>query len=292
MKWWLLLAVALTSGCGSFGKPPLPKAPATEAARGSPPNEAWTTRLQGADVIYVGLTKSWSLNDQPAAQIVETMQRSGQRLALGWTEIPVTQQPLFDQWQRQEISAEQLLGQLVSPEQAESLGQALRPDFVQVALGCPQDLLAKIRTGDALSEDERAALPQGFRPVPEAFETFVDRVATSPRLRRYNIRRLYRAHLVAEQLIAENIVRFARDNPNAKLLVFLPNDLLIDPHEIANYAAQKMPLRQLILDRSQRWPGARPQILAQDRRRLLQVVDCAPEPGRDDRCAPPPRLCT
>ena len=292
MKWWLLLAVALTSGCGGIGKPALPKAPAGEAGAVRPPDNAVTAQLRNANVIYLCLTKSATLDNQPAWQIIETIQQTGQRLTLGWTEIPVAEQPLLDRWQRQEISPEQLLGELVSPERAQLLRQAFRPDFVQVALGCPREILAKIRRGDALSAEERAALPQGFRPEPEAFETFLDRVTTSRRLRHDNVRRLYRAHLVAEQSIAQNIVRFVSDNPDAQLMVLLPNDLLIDPHEIATYAAQKMHLRQLILDRSQRLPGARPQILTQGRRRVFQVIDRAPESIRHDHGAASPGLRT
>ena len=60
---------------------------------------------------------------------------------------------------------------------------------MQVALGAPRDLLRKIRAGDPLSPAERALLPQDYRPGAEAFDNFVDRVATSPRLRRYNLPR-------------------------------------------------------------------------------------------------------
>ena len=63
-------------------------------------------------------------------------------------------------------------------------------------------------------------------------------------------------------MIAENIVRFMRDNADVKLLVFLPDDAMINPREVADYAAQKSSLRQMILDRSQPLPGERPQLLA------------------------------
>ena len=263
MKWWLLLlAAALTSGCGNAGKPALSQTPAAATTQTNPAHEEWAPQLRVADVIYFSLTKSWAADEQPAWQIVEMMQRSGQRIALGWAEVPSRQQPLLDQWQRQETSAPQLLDQLVAPERAELLRRALRPDLAQVALGSSPELLAKIRAGEALSEAERASLPRGFRARPEMFENFVDRVTTSSRLRRYNVRRLYRAHLVAEQAIAENIANFIHDNPNAKLLVFLPEDLLIDPREIADFAAQKTPLRQMILDRQHSLPNEQRRLLA------------------------------
>ena len=87
-------------------------------------------------------------------------------------------------------------------------------------------------------------------------------MAASTRLRRYDLVRLYRTHLAAEQMIAENIVRFMHDNPEVKLLVFLPDDVMINPREVADFAAQKAPLRQLILDRSEQLRETRPQLLA------------------------------
>jgi hypothetical protein len=95
-----------------------------------------------------------------------------------------------------------------------------------------------------------------------------DRISTSSRLRRYNLARLYRAHLAAEQIIAENIVRFAHDNPNVKLLIFLSDDAMINPREIADYVAQKASLQQMILDRGQTSPEERPQLFARQSKRL------------------------
>ncbi len=262
MKWWLLLAAALLSGCGTIGKPALPKFATGNAPPPAPQDEAWTAGLRDADVIYFGLTKSAVTESEAAWQIVETLQRGGARVALGWSEVAMTRQPLLDQWQRQEISAQQLVDQLGVPRRTDWMRRALRPDLLQVALGAPRELLRKISEGEALGENDRAFLPADYRPRPEAFDHFVDRVSTSPRLRRYDTKRLYRAHLAAEQIIAENIVRFMGENPNTKLLVFLPDDAMINPREVADYAAQKSSLRQLILDRSQTQPGERPQLLA------------------------------
>lgn len=261
MKWcWLLLAAACLSGCGTLGKPALPKFATGEAPPPAPEDAAWAASVRRADVIYFGITKSSAAESQPAWRIVETLQRGGARVALGWSELSTTQQPLLDQWQRQEISAQQLADQLGASQRSDWMRRALRPDLLQVALGSPRELLRKIRAGEPLNENERALLPTDYRPRPEAFDNFVDQVATSPRLRRYNAERLYRAHLAAEQMIAENIVRFMRDHANVKLLVFLPNDAMINPREVADYAAQKSSLRQMILDRSP--PGEKPQLLA------------------------------
>ncbi|MBA3831012.1 MAG: ChaN family lipoprotein [Chthoniobacterales bacterium] len=290
-SWPLLLTAALTSGCGSLRQPPLPQSAQIAAVAPAPMvDDAWAAKVRSADAIYFSLTESAMAAGQPIWHIVRLLQASGQPVALGWAEVPATQQPLFEQWKGQEISAAQLLDQLVRPERAAFFRGALRPDLGHAALGCPGKLLGKIRDGETLSEEEQAQLPTGFHPRPDAFEIFADRVTASARLRRYNIRRLYRAHLVAEQTIAENIVRFRREHPQWKLLVFLPNDAMIDPREVAAFAAQKMPLRQLILDRSQPLQEAQPQLLARGRRSLFKVVDCSPGAARHDRRLAAPRL--
>ena len=292
VKWWLLLAAALMGGCGTPGKPPLPKFATGEAPLKATEDEKWTATVRRADVIYVGLTKRSAVESEPAWRVVGELQRSGTRVALGWTELSAAQQPLLDQWQRQEISSQQLLDQLGAPESGDWLRPALRPDLVQVALGAPRELLRKIRAGSVLTEEERARLPKNYRSRPDSFDSFVDRVSTSARLRRYNVTDLYRAHLAAEQMIAENTVRFMHDNPTVTLLVFLPDDAMINPREVADYVAQKASLQQMILDRSQALPRERPQLLARGRDGLLKVVNRAPRAFRNDRRLPAPRLRT
>lgn len=261
-SWSLLLLAALASGCGSFRPPPLPQASPTAATAPAPTISAsWGARLRAADAIYFSLTKSATAPGQPIWEIVALLQDGGQPVALGWAELPAAEQPRLEAWKRQEITSAQLLGELVRPERAALLGPALRPDLAQVALGAPRSVLGKIRDGTALSPEEEALLPQGVHPKPEAFEDFADRVASSPRLHRFNLRRLYRAHLVAEQTIAENVVRFRREHAETKLLVLLPNDPMIDPREVAAFADQLLPLRQLILDRSQPTQETQPQLV-------------------------------
>ena len=280
------------SGCETPNKPPLPKFALGAAPPKATEDEKWTATAHRADVIYFGLTKRSAAESEPAWQLVEALQRNGARVALGWTELSAAQQPILDQWQRAEISPQQLLDQLGVPDRGDRLRHALRPDLVQVALGSPRELVRKIRAGIALTEEERASLPKFYRSRPDAFDDFADRVSTSASLRRYNVNHLYRAHLAAEQMIAENIVRFMHDNPTMKLLVFLPDDVMINPREVADYVAQKASLQQMILDRSQALPRERPPLLAHRRGGLLKVVNCAPKAFRNDRRLPAPRLRT
>jgi len=247
----LFLVLALLGGCTAT-KPPLPKFAVTEAPRPVPPVDPWTAKLRETDVVYFGLTKKSISDSQPAWHIVDTLVGNGARVALGWAELSVTQQPLLDQWQRQEISGPELLDHLGPAARQDYFQRALRPDLMQRALGSPPDLLRKIRDGEKLLAEERALLPNNYQAHPDAFDNFSERVATSARLRRYDVARLYRAHLAAEQMTAENIVRFTRETPEVKLLVFLPDDVMTNPREVADYVAQKTSARQMILDRSEK----------------------------------------
>jgi hypothetical protein len=287
---FLLLAIGLTSACSNLRQPPLPQGAAAPPQPAAPLDQSWAGKLREADAVYFSLTKRTPPSAEPAWQIAALMQQSGQRVALGWTEIPADQQALFDQWQAQQISTTQLFTQLVRPKSDDArLERGLRPDLAQAALGSPRALLGKVRRGENLSAEEQAQLPSGFHARPEALQNFVERATGSSRLRHDNLRRLYRVHLLAEQTIAENIVRFRAAHAATKLLIFLPNDIMINPREIAAFVAQKLPLRQLILDQSQPLEE-RPQLLAAAPRRGLQIVDRTPRAMPHNRRLTAPRL--
>jgi len=291
-RWILLLAAALTSGCATT-KPPLPTFATGEApTRPSSPDDAGIARLRQADVIYFRLTKRPTADNQQAWRVLEQFRQSSEQVALGWSMLAATQQPLFDQWRRQEITRAQLLERLPAAMHEDWTRSALRPDLPQIALGGSRELLRKIRDGEALTADEIALLPRDYRSRPESFDNFADRVSASNGLRRYNFAQLYRAHLAVEQMIAENILRFTREHAGTKLIVFLPNDLMIEPQEIADYVAQKASLRQMILDRAGTPNESHPQLLASWRGGCLQIVDRAPGAARYYGYLVSPRLTT
>jgi hypothetical protein len=247
---WLLLVAALTSGCGSLNKPPLPRFAIGEAPPRPAAEDPWLTKLRAADVVYFCLTKKDANENQPARKVIRALQDHGDTVALGWGEIAAERQPLLDRWQREEISAQELLEELSVPERGDWPGRALRPGLTQVALGASPELLRKLRAGEAPTPEERALLPRDFRVDAGAVDDFADRISISPRLRRYNPAALFRAHLAAEQIVAENIVRFRQAEPGMKLLVFLHDDIMMSPREVADFVGQKGPVRQMIIDRS------------------------------------------
>jgi hypothetical protein len=271
------------SGCGTT-KPPLPKFATGEAPPGPPSrDQAWVAKLRQTDVIYFCLTKGTTADNQQVWQVLEHFRQSGEQVALGWSMLGATQQALFDQWRHQEITRTQLIDRLPAVMREDWARATLRPDVPHVALGGSRELLRKIRDGEPLTAEEIALLPREYRSRPESFDNFADRVSGSSRLRRYNFAQLYRAHLAVEQMIAENILRFTRDHAGTKLMVFLPDDLMIEPQEIAEYVAQKSSLRQMILDRSGGPDESRPQLLARWGGGCFQVVDRPPRTSRHYR---------
>jgi hypothetical protein len=238
-------------------------------------------------VIYFALTKTEDPN--PLWRVVEALQKSEEEIAIGWGSLASTQQPLLDQWQKEEIPIDQLLEQLALPDNRPWLEPGLRLGSRQVALAAPPALLRKLRTGEKLAPEEAALLPQGYRPRDDAFDNFLERCANSPRLRGLNPAQLYRVHLAAEQCIAESIVRFGRTYPAVKLLVLLPNDPMIELREVAEFAAQKSSRRQIILDRPTPPNESKPPLLTR-RGRAFEVVNRAPGTGRHDLRLALPRL--
>jgi hypothetical protein len=83
-----------------------------------------------------------------------------------------------------------------------------------------------------------------------------------------------------QQCIAENIVEYFRDKPDAKLLVLIRRAEIETSHGVPFYVARKLNVRQLVLD--SRTPTANPAGLLTGSEKHLQVVDRAPRPG-DDR---------
>lgn len=290
MKGWLFLLFALTSGCGTLSKPPLPKFAIGEAPPSAAAGEARTSKWREADVVYLRLTKSSTPENQPAWRMVEDLQAHGAKIALGWGDVPAAQQPLLDHWQAGENSGPQLPEPLAITAHREWLQRARQLGLSQAALGPPPALLGKIRGGEPLTSAEQAQLLHGFQPEPDALDDFADRVATVPRLRGYNFARLFRAHLAAEQMIAQNIIQFVSGQPKTKLLVFLPNEIMIDAREVADYVGQKIKLRQMILDRATGSPSARPQLLTRRGSRAIEIVDRAPRSSGNDCGLLAPRL--
>ncbi len=279
VKWWLLLAAALTSGCGTPGKPPLPKFAVGEAPRRRP-----KTKSLDRDSSSRGRDLFW-----PNEKI-----RGGERAGLARRRGVATQRRARRAWldrtfrRRSNRCLTNGSGRKF-PRNNCSTSSARR----NAATGCAQRCVPiscksrSVRRGSfcAKSAPAKRSPTRNARscrritdPRPDAFDNFVDRVSTSARLRRYNVTHLYRAHLAAEQMIAENIVRFMHDNPTVKLLVFLPDDAMINPREVADYVAQKASLQQMILDRSPARPGSGRNYWRGRRSGALEIVNCAPEP--------------
>jgi hypothetical protein len=261
-RWWFFFAVALTSGCVTSRNPPLPETSTRQSPEPSLTEPSGATKLRDANIVYVCLTKTPSPQNDASWRLIEEMLRSPGAASLGWSQISFAYQPLFDEWQARRLPARRLLDRVAPSHGAEWLQRALESNVSQVALGAPSELLRKIQQGKALTAEERALIPHEFRLRAEALDNFADRIASSPRLRRENLANLFRAHVVAEQIVAANIVRFFGVHSGTRLFVILPDDIVLDASEIAAFVAQKLELRQMILDRSKPARPNHPRLLA------------------------------
>ena len=139
-------------------------------------------------------------------------------------------------------------------------------------------------------------MPRGYRTPANGLEDFAEQLATVRGLQEREIENLYRAHVVAEQFAAEQIVTYLREHEGEKLLVFARRRELGGDLGLPAFVAQKLKLRQINfeLEGSRK---AQPRLVSSPRAggRIgwFQVVDRAPASARDrpHRLLPWARAC-
>ena len=248
------LFAALTGCTGLHGKPPLPKYASVEAATQRSSTENFAALVPDADVIYFPAeSAAFGSRSEPAAQLLDALEKTGAPLAIAWDLIDASQQPLLDELQATEgakretlIARLQLEGTGRAREHCRSVLRAGRPAGVRhIALASPAALTAKFRAGESLAPEEQAQLPSGFRAPAGDMEAFTERLRNANQA---DIAGAYRAHLLGQQFAADAIVRHFQSAPSGgKLLVFARRGDLESGRGIPFFVAQKVQLRQLVL---------------------------------------------
>ncbi len=280
----LCFALLFLAGCGFLSRQPaLPRHAAIDSATDSDADEKFAVLVENADIIYFPS----ELVEPPAAsepswRLVEALQRNGGHFILGWDLIGGEEQPLLDQWTKQEAAAEPPITRLhlhAAAREIETarvfLREANRHGAHFLALHSPPDL----------AKDE---VWPGFDPPPGDFEAFVRRFPATLGTSETTLRLEYEAALRAEKFAAERVARYFRENRGEKLLVFLHRRQLGNSRGVPFFVAQKIKARQLVLDSRRRSSGSS-QLMAAGRgwprerliTRRFQVVDSSPGPGRD-----------
>ena len=266
-----LVSLLATQGCTIFSsKPPLPKRASIEHGAQPTAETDYAALVGQADIIYFPRERAASgARSEPAALLLEALQQPGQPFAIAWDVIDATQQPLLDQLPgAAERIRENAIGQLEpagSGRAREHCRAVLRdPRFTQTrhfALGLPRALIAKFRASENLTPEEQQQLPNGFTPPAGGFEALAERLASARGVHHRAAAGIYRAQLASQQYAAEQIVRYFRSGAaSGRLLVFLRGEDLAAGAGVPYYVAQKINVRQLVLD-SNATRGAPAQLL-------------------------------
>ena len=256
----VLLAVAafLLQACSSGMRPALPRQASIEHAAKPTAQTDYPALVASADIIYFPTERAGSgARAEPSALLLDALQQSGAPFAIGWDLIDASQQPLLDDLATApEATREALIARLEltgtgrAREHCRSiLREARFAGARHVALRCPPDLAAKLRSGASALSDEEKRLLAGFTAPPGGLQTFAERLSASRDTSQRDVADSYRAHMVGQQYAAERIVRhFQSAGGGAKLLAFLPADDLAASQGVPRYVGQKVELRQLVLD--------------------------------------------
>ena len=249
-------AIAL-SGCSIFsGKPALPRHAVIEG--GSAPGGVtdYTELVANAEIAYFPAERAASgARSEPSAMLLEALRRNGASFAIGWDLLEASQQPLLDELPGKSGAArEEVIARLEfagTGRAREHFRAVLRDERLSglrhLALRCPSALSAKIETRERFTADDEQQLPRGFTPPPGGFETYAERLAGGA----VEPARSYRAEVLAQEFSAEKIVRhFRAAGMQSKLLVFLRTRDLEAGRGVPRYVAQKLQVRQLVLDSS------------------------------------------
>ncbi len=267
----LILALGLValSGCSVFSrKPALPRHAAIEHGDGPRAATDYPSLVANADIAYFPAERAaFGAKSEPSALLLEALRRDGALFAIAWDLLDASQQPLLDELAgksdgaREEVIARLEFG---GTGRARAHFRAVLRDerlleMRHLALGCPPALLAKVETRERFTPEEEKILPRGYSLPPRSLEAYAEQAAAS----RGEGMRSYRATVASQQFAADRIVRHFREVASgSKLLVFLRAEDLRVELGVPRYVAQKLKVRQLVLDSSGAAP-VRAQLLTQ-----------------------------
>ncbi|CAN5545418.1 hypothetical protein BH20VER1_BH20VER1_19940 [soil metagenome] len=280
----------LLQGCAAFsGKPPLPKRASLERVPKPAATTDYSALVAGAEVLYFPRERvGSSARSDPAARLLDALQQGGVPFAIAWDIIDASQQELLNQLQTLPVEArEPLIAQLelLGTGRAREHARGVLRDpkmagVTHLAIRLPAMLQARLNSGEPLAPDEQKLLPGGFNLPASGLDFFAERLPVSERANTQAITGSYRAHVARQQFAAEQVVRHFRTvGGGGKLLVFLESADLESEQGVPNFVAQKLSLRQIVLDSGAR---TRPKLLTGlrgDGGGDLQVVDGAPRSG-------------
>ena len=257
-----LRVLALVAGACGFlscaGKPALPKRASIETAGVGASDHNFEALVANADIIYFPSERAASAGrSEPAARLLEALQRTAVPYAVAWDVIDASQQPAVDALAAQSggVRERSIRGlELTGTGRAREHARAVLRDpqvtaLRHLAIGFPQAIAAKVRTGEPLTPEEQQQISARFQPPAGGLEAFTARLSTTERASEADVAAAYRAHLLRQQFAAEKIIQHFQGPAagGSKLLVFLPQGDLVTGQGVPFYVSQKLQLRQLVL---------------------------------------------
>ncbi len=250
-----LVAVLALFLADCASKPSLPKHASIERLERPAEKINFPMVVETADIIYFPSDRAvFGGSSEPAALLMEAIERSGYPFAVGWDLIDATQQPLLDQLpatadaaREQLISQLELVGSGRTREHCRAVLRNIRaPGVTHLALRLPALLIARMAAAEPLTSEEEKLLPRGYNIPASGLENYAARL----RARGASddaLTKSYRLEVVRQQFVADKIVRQIKGAPSgARMVVFLAgSDLREDG--VPFYVSQKARVRQLVL---------------------------------------------
>lgn len=252
-------SILLLSACSLLScvqKPALPKRASLDTVGVRTSEQDFAALVPNADIIYFPTERTASSGrSEPAARLLEALQRTGGSFAIAWDVIDAAQQPVLDSIATQPADARE---QLIRTLDLRGTGRArehcravLRdPGAATVrhlALAFPETLDVKVRSDQPLTPEEEQQLAGRFQLPVGGLEAFTERLSTTQRAADADLPAAYRGHVLRQQFAASKIIQhFQAAEPGGKLLVFLPEPDLTTGQGVPFYVAQKLQLRQLV----------------------------------------------
>lgn len=259
-----VLGVLLLGACASVDSRvslPAPEAlPAAAPEQSSRASSDFWDGLLAADVIYIGERHTEASDHEYQFEIIRGLKQRGVDFAIGWEMFEHPRQPLLDEWFARRLETDALLAQTdfqrrwgkMSPLYEKMLRWSQLASIPSIALNAPSGMSRKLARGERLAPAERRLLPAGFRPQDGGLQHFITQMGShGPGI---DYAKYYRAQVLWDQTMAEQILRAHRRQAGRKIVVFVGRGHVEGGFGIPPYVRQKAPgLRQIIL-----FPGENP----------------------------------
>jgi uncharacterized iron-regulated protein len=226
----------------------------------SPPHEetaaerAYWDQLAPARIIYIGETHTSNSDHEYQLDVLKGLKARGVNFTVAWEMFDVSQQPVLDAWNAHHLTTEGMLEKTdfqphwgtYSVMYEKILRWTQMEGIPSFALNAPGPLPHKLAQGIALTPEERAELPTGFRPLNGGYEHFAEQMAQAPHAGA-NPENFYKAQLLWDQTMASRIVEFINTHPDGKLVVLIGRGHVDGGFGVPAFVSQKTDAPQLVV---------------------------------------------